>query len=80
VLLKHIDHVAKLSGVDHVAMGSDFDGISGMAPVGMEDVSRYPVIVKGLMDMGYSDQDIRKIMGINLLRVLKANEEVAEKP
>ena len=78
-LLKHMDHVAKVAGVDHVAIGSDFDGISGMAPVGMEDVSKYPVIVKGLMDMGYSDPDIRKVMGLNLLRVLRANEAGAEK-
>jgi membrane dipeptidase len=78
VLLKHIDHVAKLVGPDHVALGSDFDGISGMAPVGMEDVSKYPVLVKGLIEMGYNDQDIRKIMGLNLVRVLRANEEVAK--
>jgi membrane dipeptidase len=49
-----------------------------MAPVGMEDVSKYPVLVKGLIDMGYSDTDIRKIMGQNLLRVLRQNEEVAK--
>jgi membrane dipeptidase len=79
VLLKHIDHVVRTAGVDHVGLGSDFDGISGMAPVGMEDVSKYPVLVKGLIAMGYSDQDIRKIMGLNLLRVLRANEELAEK-
>lgn len=79
VLLQHIDYVAKLVGADHVGMGSDFDGISGMAPVGMEDVSKYPVIVKGLADLGYSDEDIRKIMGGNLLRVMRANEAVAEK-
>lgn len=81
VLLKHIDHVAKLVGPDHVGLGSDYDGISGMTPVGMEDVSKYPVLVKGLVDMGYSDQDIRKIMGLNLVRVLRANEQAAtEKP
>ena len=79
VLLRHIDHIAKIAGPDHVGLGSDFDGISGMAPVGMEDVSKYPVLVKGLIDMGYSDQDIRKIMGLNLLRVLRTSEEVAEK-
>lgn len=77
-LIRHIDHVAKTAGVDHVGLGSDFDGISGMTPVGMEDVSKYPVIVRGLMDMGYSDTDIRKIMGLNLLRVLKAVEAVAK--
>jgi membrane dipeptidase len=78
VLLRHIDHVAKLAGPDHVAMGSDFDGISGMAPAGMEDVSKYPVLVKGLIDLGYSDPDIRKIMGLNLLRVLRQTEQVAK--
>ena len=78
VLLRHIDHVAKLAGADHVALGSDFDGISGMTPTGMEDVSKYPVLVKGLIEMGYSDTDIRKIMGLNLLRVLRQTEEVAK--
>ena len=79
VLLKHIDHVVKVAGPDSVALGSDFDGISGMAPVGMEDVSKYPALVKGLIEMGYSDEDIRKIMGLNILRVLRASEEVAGK-
>ena len=79
VLLKHIDHVAKIAGPDHVALGSDYDGISGMTPVGMEDVSKYPLIVKGLIEMGYSDENIRKIMGLNLVRVLRAAEEVASK-
>lgn len=78
-LLRHIDHVAKVAGVDHVGLGSDFDGISGMVPRGVEDVSKYPVLVKGLMEMGYSDADIRKIMGENLLRVLRANEAGADK-
>jgi len=73
-LLRHLDHVAKLVGADHVALGSDFDGISGMAPRGMEDVSKYPVLVRGLMDMGYNDVDIRKIMGGNLVRVMRENE------
>jgi membrane dipeptidase len=78
VLVRHLDHLAKTAGVDHVGLGSDFDGISGMAPVGMEDVSKYPNIVKGLLKLGYSDTDIRKIMGLNLLRVLRQNEEVAK--
>ncbi len=76
-LLRHIDYVAKLAGADHVALGSDFDGISGMAPRGMEDVSKYPVLVRGLMDMGYNDADIRKIMGGNLVRVMRENERRA---
>ena len=79
VLLKHIDHVAQLAGPDHVGLGSDFDGISGMVPGGMEDVSKYPVLVKGLIAMGYPDADIRKIMGMNILRVLRATEEAAER-
>jgi membrane dipeptidase len=78
-LLQHIDHVAKVTGVDHVGLGSDFDGISGMVPRGMEDASKYPVLVKGLIEIGYSDGDIRKIMGENLLRVMRANEAGAEK-
>jgi membrane dipeptidase len=78
-LLQHIDHVAKVAGVDHVGLGSDFDGISGMTPRGMEDVSKYPVLVTGLIKMGYSDADIRKVMGENLLRVMRANEAGAEK-
>jgi membrane dipeptidase len=77
VLLRHIDHIAKTAGADHVGLGSDFDGISGMAPTGMEDVSKYPALVKGLIGLGYSDGDIRKIMGLNLLRVLRQTEEVA---
>lgn len=79
VLLRHIDHVVRIAGVDAVGLGSDYDGISGMTPEGMEDVSKYPLLVKGLMEMGYSDQDIRKIMGLNILRVLRASEEVAQK-
>jgi membrane dipeptidase len=80
VLLKHIDHVAKIAGPDHVALGSDYDGISGMTPTGMEDVSKLPLLVRGLIEMGYSDENIRKIMGLNLVRVLRTAEEVAAKP
>src|SRR5688572_25529960 len=75
--LRHIDHVAKIAGPDHVGLGSDFDGISGMVPQGLEDVSKFPVLVRGLIESGYTDADIRKIMGDNLLRVMKRNEDVA---
>ncbi|MCS7024869.1 MAG: dipeptidase [Bryobacteraceae bacterium] len=78
-LLQHIDYVAKLVGVDHVALGSDYDGISGMTPAGMEDVSKYPLLVKGLIRLGYSDDDIRKMMGLNLLRVLRTSEQLAQR-
>ena len=77
VALRHIDHVAKLIGPDHVGIGSDFDGISGMVPQGLEDVSKFPALARGLIDLGYSDADIRKIMGGNLLWVMQRNEEVA---
>jgi membrane dipeptidase len=76
-VLRHIDHAVKTIGADHVGIGSDFDGVSGMVPDGMEDVSKYPALVKGLIEMGYSDTDIRKIMGENLLRVMRANEVIA---
>jgi len=76
-VLRHIDHAAKTIGADHVGLGSDFDGVSGMVPGGLEDVSKYPALVQGLMDLGYSDLEIREIMGENLLRVMRANEAVA---
>jgi membrane dipeptidase len=76
-VLRHIDHAVRTVGADHVALGSDFDGVSGMTPDGLEDVSKYPALVQGLIDKGYSDLDIRKIMGENLLRVMRANESVA---
>jgi membrane dipeptidase len=77
-VLRHIDHAVKTIGADHVGIGSDFDGVSGMVPDGMEDVSKYPALVKGLIEMGYTDSDIRKIMGENLVRVMRANEAVAK--
>jgi membrane dipeptidase len=76
-VFKNIDRAVKLGGVDHVGLGSDFDGVSGMVPRGLEDVSKFPAIVKGLIDRGYSDSDIRKIMGENAIRVMRANEVVA---
>lgn len=76
-VLRQIDHVALLVGADHVGLGSDFDGISGMSPAGLKDASEYPALVRGLIAAGYSDVDIRKIMGENLLRVMRANEKLA---
>jgi membrane dipeptidase len=76
-VLDHIDHAVQTIGADHVGIGSDFDGISDMVPNGLEDVSKYPALVQGLIDRGYSDTDIRKIMGENLLRVMRANEAVS---
>jgi membrane dipeptidase len=73
VLLNHIDHVVKLAGVDHVGLGSDYDGISS-APTGLEDVSTYPLITKALLERGYRKKDIEKILGGNFIRVWEANE------
>jgi membrane dipeptidase len=72
MLLDHLDYIVKLIGVDHVGMGSDFDGIS-FAPQQLDDVTSYPVITKALLERGYSKKDVNKIMGGNLLRVIKAN-------
>jgi membrane dipeptidase len=76
VVLDHIDHIAKVAGVDHVGLGSDFDGIE-TCPAQLEDVSTYPRITQGLLDRGYSEADIKKILGGNLLRVLRKAEDVA---
>jgi membrane dipeptidase len=73
MLLDHLDYIVKLAGVDHVGMGSDFDGINS-APQQLDDVTSYPLITKALLERGYSKKDINKIMGGNILRVLKANE------
>lgn len=72
----HIDHVVRLVGVDHVGLGSDFDGVDSV-PVGLEDVSRYPALIAELLRRGYSEADIAKICGENLLRVWSEVERVA---
>jgi len=65
-----IDHIAKVAGVDHVGIGSDFDGIPSV-PLGLEDVSKMPALTAALMKRGYKEADIRKIMGENYLRVIR---------
>jgi membrane dipeptidase len=67
----HIDHAVKIAGIDHVGIGSDFDGISA-PPQGLEDVSKMPALMAALMKRGYSDADIKKIFGGNTLRVIRA--------
>ena len=76
-VLDHIDHVVKLIGIDHVGIGSDYDGVGDTLPIGLKDVSTYPNLVQGLLDRGYSEQDIVKILSGNLLRVWRATEEYA---
>jgi membrane dipeptidase len=68
--IAHIDHAVKVAGIDHVGIGSDWDGIDKV-PVGLEDVSKLPAITAGLLKRGYSEQDIKKIMGGNVLRVMR---------
>lgn len=72
----HIDHIRKAAGIDHIGIGSDFDGITSV-PVGLEDVSTYPALTAELLKRGYSDADVKKILGLNVLRVMKRAEDVA---
>lgn len=74
----HIDHIKNLVGINYVGIGSDFDGTGSLLPVGLEDVSKYPNLVFELLKRGYSDNDIQKILGGNLLRVWKQVEEVSK--
>ncbi len=72
----HIEHIRQVAGVDHVGLGSDFDGITEV-PVGLEDVSKFPDLIAELLRRGWSEQDVKKVAGLNALRVLWANEQVA---
>jgi membrane dipeptidase len=72
----HMDHIRKVAGADHVGIGGDFDGITSV-PAGLEDVSKYPALTAELLRRGWSDTDIRKALGLNVLRVMRRAEEVA---
>ena len=76
-VLDHYDHVIQLVGVEHVGIGSDFDGVGDSLPVGLKDVADYPNLVRGLIERGYSETDVRNILGENLLRVWQAVEDNA---
>jgi membrane dipeptidase len=73
----HIDHAARIAGHDHVGIGGDFDGVPDL-PVGLEDVSTYPALFAELARRGWSETDLKKLAGLNFLRVLRANEKVAQ--
>jgi membrane dipeptidase len=73
----HIDHIRRLAGIDHIGIGSDFDGITTV-PVGLEDVSTFPNLFAELLRRGYSEEDLKKIAGLNLLRAMRAMENTAE--
>jgi membrane dipeptidase len=74
----HIDHVRRVAGIDHVGIGSDFDGITTV-PVGLEDVSSFPHLTAELLRRGYTDDEVKKILGLNILRVMRSAEEVASR-
>jgi membrane dipeptidase len=76
-LIEHIDHIAKVAGIDHVGLGSDFDGVSGATPQGIDSAADLPKITQALLDRGYGADDIRKILGGNVLRVFREAERVS---
>ena len=76
--LVHFDHVVALVGIDHLGIGSDYEGVGDSLPIGLKDVSSYPNLIKGLLERDYSEGDIRKILGENLLRVWAEVEAYAE--
>jgi membrane dipeptidase len=76
-VVDHIDHIVKVAGIDHVGLGSDFDGIPS-TPEQLDDVSKYPVITQVLLDRGYNKEQIHKILGGNLLRAMQQMEKVAK--
>lgn len=76
-VLDHIDHVVKLIGIDHVGIGSDYDGVGDSLPTDLKDVSTYPNLIQGLLNRGYTDAHIIKILSGNFMRVWKTNEQYA---
>ena len=79
-MVDQIDYAVKLIGVDHVGIGSDFDGVDGKLPEGLRNVADYPNLVASLQARGYKDDDLKKILGGNLLRVWSAVEAGSEQP
>ena len=78
LVIDHIAHVAKVAGIDHVGLGSDFDGVSGALPAGLDSAADLPKITQGLLDRGYSADDVRKVLGGNVLRVFRQVERVSQ--
>ena len=74
----HVDHIRKVAGIDHVGLGGDFDGISSVV-LGLEDVSTYPMLVAELLRRGWSDDDVKKLAGRNILRVSRRNADRGER-
>lgn len=78
VVANHIDHVVKIAGIDHVGIGSDYDGVDGELPTGLEDVSKYPNLIFELLKRGYSPEDVEKICSKNVFRVWNKVIEASE--
>jgi len=78
-VLDHFDHVVKLTSIDNVGIGSDYDGVGDTLPIGLKDVSSYPHLIQGLLERGYSESEIEKVLSGNLIRVWKQAEEYAAK-
>ena len=76
-VVAHIDHVVDIAGIDHVGLGSDFDGVGDSLPTGLKDASEIPNLVRALLEKGYSEDDVRKILSGNVMRVWKEVDEVA---
>ena len=76
-VVKHIDHVVNIAGIDHVGLGSDYDGVGDSLPYGLKDVSFYPNLIFHLLKSGYSEEEIEKICYKNIWRVWKAVENTA---
>jgi membrane dipeptidase len=74
----HIDHIREVAGIDHIGLGSDYDGTTYVAQ-GLDDVSMLPALTAELLERGYSDQDVMKVLGLNLLRVMRNVEAVTER-
>lgn len=74
----HIDHIRNVAGIDHIGIGSDYDGFTSDPPTGLEDVSKYPDLLAELLRRGYSKADVKKIAGLNVLRVMRSAERVAK--
>ena len=77
-VLDHIDRAVQIMGIDHVGLGSDYDGVGDSLPIGLKDASTFPNLIQGLLDRGYSDADIKKILSENMIRVWRAVEDYAK--
>jgi membrane dipeptidase len=78
LVVDHVEHIIKIAGIDHVGIGGDYDGVPrDLMPYGLEDVSTYPVITQELLNRGYTKEDIHKVLGLNILRVLQDVEKVS---